>query len=349
MSLTSTLRLLGSHALNKLKGSETPTAVDAMGGPLEVALQGARNSLSGLLGLMAGSTPLLVSGCNDNGLSTAPEAQGPWTENCEAALNGFRPKDADDPNTEEDESRIGRNTPFWGSEALKFSAYEIGQVDAEATGDAASDATLQIRECLVAQAFYLAGQQRCAGDGTAAAITGFPTYGPNGEIADVDVQRDEFGNQRGSYPGGGCRPNTGFDYSGFKLPLVVQTNWSEPIELTLSFMPGGEPEDNIPNSTTPSLPDDGKHNWAGDYKVATDDEGDPVEYYDDWGNLMTAAPWFGVGIPMINGSGDRGTAVLEWCVQPDGRVEQILSDYTNGNGCVIPPRNSDATTEEDAS
>lgn len=266
----------------------------------------------------------LTGGCQENDLRPLPQPPAPWTESCFDAN--------------------GEVVTPWGSEIIRHAVHRAVQADAgrdtEDSGDdeEVTNEELRRRECLVSQGIYLAGQQRCAGDGTTSAINGMVFEGPNGLRVVVDTARDEFGNQSGHFPGGECRPSTGFDYSRFELPLIAIANWDREVGLTLSFMQeSGVPPSNIPTQETPSLPDDGSRNWAHEYREDADGNGEPdVVYEDDWGNTLTHAPWMEGRVEMINAEGEQLTALRGWCLRHDTHAE-ALDAYLNRDGCVMPP------------
>lgn len=286
---------------------------------------------------------LMTAACQEDNLYELPKPENAWTSSCEAANNDFVPKTPDDPNTDANESLEGRVVTDWGSEFIRHAVHRIVQADAGLDTEGSSDdedvpsGELQQRECLVSQAFYEAGQQRCAEEGTAAAISGMVLSGPNDLRVVMDVARDEFGNQQGYFPGGACRPDVGFDETRFELPLIATTSWGNEVGLTLSFMPGGVPAANIDTQETPSLPDDGIYLWAGQYAAATDGDGNSQIFRDEYGNVLTHAPWMEAESEMVNAEGEIiADDPKGWCLTPDTHTN-ALAAYLNNEGCVVPP------------
>ena len=299
-----------------------------------------RNTTPTVAGAMLAAA---IGGCNDDTLRTIPEPPPAWTETCEPANNDFEPKPENNPDTAVNESLEGRVINRWGSEAVRHAMHRIVQADAE-EGIPAGE--LQQRECLLAQTFYKAGEQRCAGDGTTSAVNGMIFDGTDFDTVVIDVERDEFGNQLGNFPGGGCRPETAFDHGRFELPLVAVNNWNDiPIMVTLSFMVGAQPPSNIPDGTTPSLPDDGTRRYAGEYSADIDGNGEPdVVFEDDWGNTLTKAPWFGTMFDMVNTDGERGTVIGDWCLKSTSHAD-TFAEHLDENGCAVPPPPEETAVE----
>ncbi|MDP4008152.1 MAG: hypothetical protein Q8P68_03080 [Candidatus Peregrinibacteria bacterium] len=270
---------------------------------------------SALAGMLMFAAIAGTPGCNDEDLYALPDAPEPWTKSC-FDVNG----------------EIANP---WGSEGFRHAMHRIVQDDADELGEIVTAEELLARECLLSQAALLTSQERCSGNPDMPAVTGVSVSNPLfGLDATGGVTRDEFGNPLGYSSGEDCI----YDAT---LPVTISTNFGDgDVSIILSLMDGAG---NIDPNTGKliSLDDDGSKSFAGDYP--------PDEIFlDNNGNRITAAPWFGERIDMIDGNGDRSRAVLEWCVQPDGRTTPILAGFANNSDCVTPPRNSDDSVEEKA-
>lgn len=256
----------------------------------------------------------LAGGCQENDLRPLPETPDPWTESCFGANNGFLPPEVeDDPDTSIDESLEGRVVNGWADESLRHAMYRI--VHETGVEEVLNDEA-QAQECLLTQAAWLAMQGRCSGNPDMPAVTGASVSNPYfGLTATSDIARDDFGNPAGYSSGEDCHTDA-------VLPLTIETNFtSGNVRLTLSLDSGaGEIAE---NGNLISLPDDGSISYAGDFPQGPDSQ---YNY-----------PWFGVNQVLINADGERLEGVAGVCVTPGPGTEEILGEFEDEDGCVVPP------------
>lgn len=261
----------------------------------------------------------MASGCREDDLRTLPEQSNPWTESCYGANNGFLPPEVeDDPDTDEDESLEGRVVNPWGSEAMRLFAFAVTQEGDIWTEDVTDIERAQ--ECLRAQAALLTFEGRCSDDPDMPATVATTVTNPHfGLTATAGPARDASGEVEGYDSGENCTTDA-------ELSMVITANFGDPDELTLSLKPGaGEigPDGNLLSNR-----DDGSILFPDQY-VRTPYE---IEH-----NLHS--PFFGIETGLVNPNGERLDTVLDLCVVPTGATAGVIDDdYTDSNGCVVPPQ-----------
>lgn len=258
-------------------------------------------------------------GCQDDDLRTFPDTPPPWTKTCYPANNGFLPPEVeDDPDTEEDESLEGRVVNDWGSEAVRLLAFAVTQEGDIWTEDVTDVERAQ--ECLRAQAAWLAfSKGRCSDDPDMPATVATTITNPHfGLTATAGPARDTSGEVEGYDSGENCITDAEFS-------MVITANFGDPDEFTLSLKPGaGEigPDGNLLSNR-----DDGSILFPDQY-VRTPYE---VEH-------SLHRPFFGIETGLVNSNGERLDTVLDLCVVPTGATAGVIGDdYTDSNGCVVPP------------